>query len=95
MPSHPTAKKELKTNRKTAAAIPAPLSTVLYADVIASTIMEADIPTAPKSMSLRRPNFSMVKTATHEARKYSVPFRAASSRLRKGDRPMRRKMVAA
>jgi hypothetical protein len=95
MPNHPTAKKELKTNRKTAAAIPALLFASLYAVVVARTIIEADIPMAPRSMSLRRPILSMVNTATHEAMKYSVPFRAASSRLMKGDKPMRRNIVAA
>lgn len=33
--------------------------------------MENDMPAAPNIMSCRRPNFSMVKTAIHEARKYS------------------------
>lgn len=45
-------------------------------------------PAAPKSMSFLRPNFSIVKMATHDATKYSVPFSAASRRLRKPERPM-------
>lgn len=95
MPSQPTAKKELKTNKKTAAAMPALLLTSEYLLVAVSTTMERDMPTAPKSISLRRPNFSMVKTAIHEAMKYSVPFSAASRRLVKLDRPMRTNSVAA
>lgn len=95
MPNQPTAKKELKTNKKTAAAIPALLFTSEYLLVAASTIMEPDIPTAPKIISLRRPNFSIVKMAIHEAMKYSVPFNAASRRLMKLDKPMRTNSVAA
>lgn len=33
--------------------------------------IENDMPVAPKSISCRLPNFSMVKTAIQEARKYS------------------------
>lgn len=95
IPSHPTAKKELKTNKKIAAVIPAPLLTSEYLLVAASTTIEADMPTAPKIMSLRRPNLSIVKMAIQEAMKYSVPLRAARSRLRKFDNPMRTKIVAA
>jgi len=39
-------------------------------------------------MSFLRPNFSMVKIAMKEAKKYSVPFNAARRRLRKPERPM-------
>ena len=39
-------------------------------------------------MSFLRPNFSMVKMAMNEAKKYSVPFSAARRRLRKPDRPI-------
>lgn len=95
MPSQPTAKNELKTKRNTAAAMPALLLTSEYLLVAASTTIEPDMPTAPKSISLRRPNFSMVKMAIQEAMKYSVPFNAASRRLKKLDRPMRTKSVAA
>jgi hypothetical protein len=45
-------------------------------------------PVAPNNINFRRPNFSMVKMAMNEARKYSVPLQAARSRERKGDRPM-------
>lgn len=95
MPSHPTAKKELKTNKKMAAVMPAPLLTSEYLLVTASTTIESDMPTAPKIISLRRPILSIVKMAIKEAIKYSVPFSAARSRLRKFERPMRTKMVAA
>jgi hypothetical protein len=39
-------------------------------------------------MSFLRPNFSIVKMAMKEAKKYSVPFNAARRRLVKPDRPM-------
>jgi hypothetical protein len=49
IPNHPMAKKVLKTNRKTAAAIPLP---VLLTEVVpASTAIEIDCPTAPKSIN--------------------------------------------
>lgn len=66
-------------------------------DVVpARTAIDKACPMAPKSINFRRPTFSMVKMAMMEARKYSVPFKAASSRLRKGERPMEfSKMVAA
>lgn len=38
----------------------------------ASIAMLKLIPAAPKSISERRPNFSMVNTAIHDARKYSL-----------------------
>lgn len=95
MPSQPTAKKELKTNKKTAAAMPALLLTSENLLVAASTTIEPDMPTAPKSINLRRPNFSIVKMAIQEAMKYSVPFNAASRRLIKFDSPMRTNSVAA
>ena len=93
MPNHPTAKKLLNTNRKIAATIP---SVVSVREVVpARTAMLAAWPMAPKSISLRRPNFSMVKIAMREARKYSVPLQAARRRLRKSERPIRWKIVAA
>lgn len=53
-------------------------------------------PIAPNSISFRLPIFSIAKIAIKEAKKYSVPFRAARRRERKGDRPMLcSKMVAA
>lgn len=86
MPSQPMAKKVLNTNRNTAAAIPAE---PLVVDVQPARIaIEADIPTAPKSMSGRRPNFSIVKTAIQDAAKYSVPLAAARIRARNGLRPI-------
>jgi hypothetical protein len=39
-------------------------------------------------MSFLLPNFSIVKIAMKEAKKYSVPFSAARRRLRKPERPM-------
>lgn len=59
------------------------------------TAMLAAWPAAPKSINLRRPNFSIVKIAIIEAKKYSVPLHAARRRLRKSERPMRWKIVAA
>ena len=86
IPSHPTAKKELKTKRKTAAAIPVFL--FVCAVVPARTAMDMACPAAPKIMSFRRPAFSMMKIAINEASQYSVPFRAASKREVKPERPM-------
>ena len=45
-------------------------------------------PAAPNSMSFLLPNFSIVKIAMKEAKKYSVPFSAARRRLRKPERPI-------
>ena len=86
MPSHPIAKKVLKTNKKAAATMPAPVPFWLVA--AASTAMDRDMPTAPKSIRGRRPNFSIEKTAIQDARKYSVPLAAARMRLVKGVRPI-------
>ena len=86
MPSQPMAKKVLKMNRKAAAVTPVPDDGCEV--VPARMAIEADIPTAPNSMSERRPNFSMVNTAIHDARKYSVPFAAARIREMKGVNPM-------
>jgi hypothetical protein len=62
---------------------------VLTLDVVPANIaIEAACPAAPKSISERRPNFSIVKIAIHDAMKYSVPLQAASSLLRKGDSPI-------
>lgn len=49
--------------------------------------MDSDMPTAPKSMSERRPNFSIMKTGIQETKKYSVPLHAARIREMKGLRP--------
>jgi hypothetical protein len=78
IPNHPIAKQELKTKRKTAAATSPP--GVWRLAVIAKIIIEIDMPAAPKSIKVRRPNFSIVNTATHEARKYSVPLQAETIR---------------
>jgi hypothetical protein len=47
--------------------------------------IDTDIPAAPNSMRERRPNFSMVKMAIHDAIQYSVPLQADKRRLRKGE----------
>jgi hypothetical protein len=47
-----------------------------------------DMPAAPKIMSGRRPNFSMVKMAIQDAIQYSVPLQAERRRARKGERPI-------
>ena len=78
IPSQPIAKKVLKTKRKTIQAMLA--ESVPALAVPARMAMEMDIPAAPKSMRVRRPKRSMVKTATHEAMKYSVPLQAAMRR---------------
>lgn len=93
IPSQPTAKNELKTKRKAAATIPAAVlrsSALLPSFIefaIARTTMDNDMPTAPKSMSERRPNFSIMKTGIQETKKYSVPLHAARIREMKGLRP--------
>jgi hypothetical protein len=46
------------------------------------------LPAAPNIINGRRPNFSMVKIAIHDAIQYSVPLHADSRRLRKGERPI-------
>jgi hypothetical protein len=56
--------------------------------VPASTAIDIDMPAAPNIISGRRPNFSIVKIAIHDAIQYSVPLQADNNRLRKGDRPM-------
>ena len=86
IPNHPTAKNVLKMNKKAAATIPGPEPPILV--MTARMIMEADWPTAPNSISLRRPVFSMMNTAIHEARKYSVPLQAARMREMKGVKPI-------
>jgi hypothetical protein len=88
IPSHPIAKNELNTNRKTAAVIPRPVLGFTGLVVAAKTAIAIAWPAAPKSMRLRRPNFSIVKMAIQDAMKYSVPLQAASNRLRKGESPM-------
>lgn len=49
--------------------------------------IEAHIPKAPKSMSLRRPVRSIRGRAIREARKYSVPLAAPRRRERAGLNP--------
>ena len=94
MPSQPTAKQVLKPKRNTVAAIPSEVESLEV--VPARTAIQTAWPKAPKSMSLRRPTFSMMKMAIQEAIKYSVPLHAARRRLRKPERPMLfLKMVAA
>jgi hypothetical protein len=56
--------------------------------VPARTAMDMDMPAAPNIIRGRRPNFSMVKMAIHDAIQYSVPLQADRSRLRKGERPI-------
>ena len=86
IPSHPTAKKELKTNKKTAATMP---RVFVCTDVVpARMAMEADWPIAPNTINLRLPKRSIVNMAIKEAKKYSVPFKAASSRLVKPLKPI-------
>lgn len=91
----PIAKKELKTNKNTVAVTPyvvdrlgAPFSSTSPVDVVpAKTAMETIMPTDPNSMSLRRPVRSIRGRATREAKKYSVPLRAANSRDMVGPNP--------
>lgn len=54
----------------------------------AKIAMDPAIPAAPKSISDRRPNFSIVYTAIQEAKKYSVPFAAARIRAVVPPNPM-------
>ena len=75
IPSQPIAKNVLNTKRNTAAHIP-PLA-LLKLVATARTTIERDMPAAPKTMRLLRPNLSIVNTAIHEAAKYSVPLAAA------------------
>lgn len=79
-------KKVLKTNKKVAATMSGAVPPILV--MTASITIEMDMPYAPKSMSLRRPTFSMMKTAIQEARKYSVPLQAARIREMNGVRPI-------
>lgn len=86
MPSQPMAKKVLKMKKNAAAAMPG--ADPLIEVVPASMAMEADMPTAPKSINFLRPTFSTRKTAIQEARKYSVPLQAARMRERVGPMPI-------
>lgn len=86
IPSHPIAKKVLKTNKKVAATIPQAVPPIFV--MTARIIMEMDMPAAPTNMSFRRPTFSMMKTAIQEAKKYSVPLHAARIREMKGVNPI-------
>jgi hypothetical protein len=56
--------------------------------VPARTAMDMDMPAAPNIIKGRRPNFSMVKMAIHDAIQYSVPLQADRRRLKKGERPI-------
>lgn len=78
IPSQPTAKNELKTNKKTMPTIWHALASL--EPTPARIAMEAHCPAAPKSISFRRPTRSTNQIAGREARKYSVPFRAAIRR---------------
>ena len=74
MPSQPTAKNELNTNKSTA-------ETICVVDVsmlpsTARSIIVTICPMAPKSISGRRPTRSMSAMAMSDAKKYSVPFAA-------------------
>lgn len=86
MPSQPIAKNVLKMNKNAAATIPGAVPLTLV--VPARIAIDAEQPIAPKIISERRPKRSIVNTAMKEARKYSVPFAAASIRDTKGVRPM-------
>jgi len=57
--------------------------------------MEAEQPAAPKSISLRRPTFSTMNTAIHEARKYSVLLQAAKICEMVGVRPISFRYIVA
>lgn len=92
IPSQPIAKKVLKMKRNAAAAMPAFLFVVIEV-VIANTTMLNDWPAAPKIISFLLPTFSMINTAIHEAKKYSVPLQAARRRERKGLNPIAAKIV--
>jgi hypothetical protein len=95
IPSHPMAKKELNTNRKTVASSPK-LALLMLLRAPARMAMDADMPAAPNIIKDRRPNFSIVNIAIQDAIQYSVPLQAERRRLRKGDSPMEfSKMVAA
>lgn len=80
------AKKVLKTKRKATAT--QPRATLTRELTPARMAIEPAWPMAPKSMRFRRPKRSMVQTEMKEARKYSVPFRAARRRARSALRPM-------
>lgn len=86
MPNHPIAKNELNTNRNTTAAMPVPVLVTLVAP--ANIAMLIAWPAAPNNINFLRPNFSIVQIAMKDAKKYSVPFTAASNRLRNPERPM-------
>ena len=86
IPSHPRAKNELKTNKRTqetiwAAELPERLPR------IANKMKDAVCPNEPTSMSFRRPNRSMTKMAMRLAKKYSVPLHAATMRDFVSERP--------
>lgn len=78
----------LKTKRKTVAVTPyvelscgAPLGSVVPVETVPARIaIEAIMPNAPNSIRWRRPVLSISGSATSDAKKYSVPLHAASSR---------------
>lgn len=89
------AKKLLKTKRKTVAVTPyvvvscgAPSSSKVPVDTDPARMpIEAHMPKAPNSMSLRRPVRSMSGKAIRDARKYSVPLAAPNRRDKAGSKP--------
>lgn len=78
IPSHPTAKKELNAKRRTALITRA--AELLMLPKTARRIMVTVCPADPKNINLRRPTLSIKKTATNDARKYSVALHAAMIR---------------
>ena len=79
------AKNVLNPKRNTVEAIPD--GAFAMEAVIAKITIHPDMPAAPNNINFRRPIFSIVKTAIHDARKYSVPLHAAINRERKSLRP--------
>jgi hypothetical protein len=86
IPSHPIAKNVLNMDKK--AAVVTPVAVPLALVVPARTAIETAMPAAPNSINGRRPNFSMVNTAIHDAREYLVPLAAVRMRDMKASRPM-------
>jgi len=78
IPSHPTAKKELNTKRRTALITRA--AELLILPNTARKIMVMVCPADPKNINLRRPTLSIRTMATNDARKYSVALHAAMMR---------------
>lgn len=78
IPSHPTAKNELKTNSKIALMTLAAELSML--PKIARRIIVIVCPTDPKNINFRLPTRSISAIAIKDARKYSVPLHAAIMR---------------